>query len=71
MNQAELNRAVARVTGESINTIKRLGFMLDEPSCEQELVNEDLDAQVIDWDQLDLQRAIHNDRRIERELVHV
>ena len=36
MNQHELNRAVARVTGESVGTVRRLGFMLwefDACSC--------------------------------------
>ena len=30
MNQRELNRAVARVTGESVGTVRRLGFILWE-----------------------------------------
>ena len=40
MIQAELNRAVARATGESVSTIKRLGFLLDEPH--PQLENSDL-----------------------------
>ena len=32
MKQADLNRAVARATGESVSTIKRLGFLLAEPA---------------------------------------
>ncbi len=31
MRQTDLNRAVAHVTGESIATIQRLGFLLAEP----------------------------------------
>ena len=31
MQQADLNRAVSRATGESVTTIKRLGFLLAEP----------------------------------------
>lgn len=31
MKQAELDRAVALATGETTSTIKRLGFVLDEP----------------------------------------
>lgn len=31
MIQAEIDRAVARATGETVSTIKRLGFLLDEP----------------------------------------
>ncbi len=32
MRQNELNRQVARATGESVSTIRRLGFLLAEPS---------------------------------------
>lgn len=31
MNQSQLCRAVARVTGESVGTIRRMGFALVEP----------------------------------------
>ena len=31
MKQADLDRAVARATGETVSTIKRLGFLLAEP----------------------------------------
>ena len=37
MNQREVNRAVAKATGESVGTIRRLGFTLwevDACSCE-------------------------------------
>ena len=30
MNQRELNRAVAKATGETVGTVRRLGFMLWE-----------------------------------------
>jgi len=48
MRQAELNRAVARATGESIATVKRLGFRLG-PAASHE---EEQDPHTIDWDQL-------------------
>ena len=34
MTQAELNRAVARATGESVAMVKRIGFLLAEPDIE-------------------------------------
>ncbi|REJ88276.1 MAG: hypothetical protein DWQ35_20060 [Planctomycetota bacterium] len=56
MRQAELNRAVARATGETVSTIKRLGFLLADPveSCDPD--SEEYGPHVIDWDELDAQR---------------
>jgi len=57
LSQSELNRAVARATGESISTIQRLGFLLADqayPADDQDF--DLLGAQVIDWDALALQR---------------
>ena len=34
MTQAEVNRAVARATGESVRTIQRLGFLIADPDSE-------------------------------------
>ena len=50
MTQAQLNRAVAHATGESIRTIGDLGFSL--------LTNdfEDREPLVGDWDELDVRR---------------
>ena len=31
MQQSDINRAVARVTNETISTIKRYGFSIEEP----------------------------------------
>lgn len=50
MTQAELNRAVARVTGESIREIARRGFVPLTP------IPIEREPFVIDWDQLDAQR---------------
>lgn len=68
MTQADLNRAVARATGESMSTIRELGFQLaeavpddsgdadgDELSCVDEIpADEHVDRgpRVIDWDDL-------------------
>ena len=54
MKQADLNRAVARATGETVSTINRLGFLLadliDSPDSAVD------SAQVIDWDELESER---------------
>ena len=64
MRQAEIDRAVARATGESVATIKRLGFLLDDPVAEyDELDAEVCDAVAIDWDALQAQRYVGNNGR--------
>lgn len=58
MKQHELDLAVARVTGESLLTIRRLGFNLHDssaPECFDPEPN-DLPAQMIDWDNLSAAR---------------
>lgn len=50
MTQAELNRAVARATGESIREIARRGFVLLTP------IPVEREPLVVDWDRLDAQR---------------
>jgi hypothetical protein len=58
MRQNQLNREVARATGETVSTVKRLGFLLDEPvSYRQDASSGDLGPQTIDWDEFDLQRS--------------
>lgn len=57
MTQADLNRSLSRATGESIRTIKQLGFSLFDPGaepCEAELLS--APPQVIDWDALERDR---------------
>ncbi len=69
MRQADLDRAVARATGETIATIKRLGFLLDDPVAETNEPDaeaydaEACDAMVIDWDALQAQRYVGNNGR--------
>jgi hypothetical protein len=56
MTQAQLNRAVSRVTGESRRLIRRLGFTLVEPPV-ADLAAEPTDvAKFLDWDQVASQR---------------
>ena len=50
MRQADLNRAVARATGESLATIQRLGFLLADHEVELEADAEEHGPYVIDWD---------------------
>lgn len=57
MTQAEINRAVALVTGESICTVSHLGFTIADP----DVVNHDpepsdIEDLIVDWDDLDAQR---------------
>ena len=58
MNQRELNRAVARATGEDLAEISRRGFSIADPAvigfdpepCEF--------AETIDWDELGNERGV-------------
>ncbi len=53
MQQNELNRAVARATGETVSLVKRIGFLVDDPDTQH--LDPDDEAQgphVIDWDDL-------------------
>ena len=52
MTQAELDRAVARATHETVTTVRHLGFSELTPELE------DADVQVIDWDALHAQRNL-------------
>ena len=51
MNQSQLDRAVARATGESLSTIRQMGFsaVVGEPTEQYR------DPLVVDWDSLDAQ----------------
>ena len=52
MTQAELNREVARATGESVAEIQHMGFVpLTLEPFERE-------PQVVDWDEMDEQRDV-------------
>lgn len=56
MRQADLDRAVARATGETVSTIKRLGFLLADSSDVSDPDSDNLGPYVIDWDELETQR---------------
>ncbi len=52
MLQADLYRSVSRATGESVATIKRLGFLIADPAEPiSDPEAEDLGPHVIDWDE--------------------
>ncbi len=63
MTQSEVNRAVARATGESVETIGQMGFSIADPDqanfdpepCEFSV---DPEAKIVDWDQLDVDRRM-------------
>ena len=59
MLQAELDRAVADATGDSVATIQRLGFLLDDQPFEiDEAEAAYFDPVVIDWDALEAEGAL-------------
>jgi hypothetical protein len=65
MTQAQLNRAVAKATGECVSTIARFGFGLADPAlvrfdpepCDVERFQSDPEPKIIDWDALDARRG--------------
>ena len=57
MNQSQLDRAVARATGETRGTISHLGFSIADPnSAHYDPEPSDDVPQVVDWDELDGRR---------------
>ena len=56
MKQAELYRAVAHATGESLSTIKQLGFLLAPEATSLDPDDDELGPYVIDWDEVEAQR---------------
>ena len=59
MKQSELNRAVARATGENLRVISQLGFSLADPvSVQHDPEPCDVEDLIVDWDALDLQRNV-------------
>lgn len=59
MKQSELNRAVAKATGENLRIISRLGFSLADPLLvEYDPEPCDVEDMIVDWDRLDLERNV-------------
>ena len=66
MNQSELNRAVARATGETVSTIKRLGFLLADVDSQAEADESDeVGPHILDWDEIEINRRNHS-----QEILH-
>ena len=61
MTQGNLDRAVARATGETVSTIRRLGFSLAAP--DEMRPDPEPFPQVVDWDALDAQRVSYFPQR--------
>lgn len=53
MTQAELNREIAAATGESMSTVRHIGFVPLTPVPYER----DRDPLTVDWDELEQQRA--------------
>ena len=70
MTQSELDRAVAHATGETVTTIRELGFDMADPDVvHHDPEPTDLDARTIDWDALDARRVSLLPQRRWRELA--
>ncbi|HJN10758.1 MAG TPA: hypothetical protein QF564_18880 [Pirellulaceae bacterium] len=60
MKQSDLDRAVAHATGEAVATIKRLGFLLADPTDSATDETDEHDPYIIDWDALAANRNEKN-----------
>ena len=59
MTQNELNLLVAEATGEDIDEIQHRGFSLADPlDVDFDPEPYDLPPQIVDWDEVDLQRNV-------------
>ena len=58
MTQHDLNRSVAKATGESIRTVAEFGFGLADPDdvC-FDPEPADVEDMIVDWDELDARRV--------------
>ena len=63
MKQTDLDRAVAQATGETVSTIKRLGFLLADPDSDIHADSDEHGPYVIDWDALEAGRYDEDTRR--------
>ena len=67
MRQKHLNEMVAEATGEDLCVIRHRGFSIaDAMNSNPDPEPDDLSPQVIDWDEMDLQRnvAVVNQRPV-------
>jgi hypothetical protein len=62
MTQAQMERELARATGESLSTIRSRGFSIIEPP--------ELEPLIVDWDLLDAKRvAVFPSRNRDRRMA--
>ena len=67
MKQADLDRSFGRATGETVSTIKRVGFLLDEPPDSPDGDSAEHGPYVVDWDELETERYDGSTRRPHHE----
>ena len=67
MTQSQLNRAVSRATGDDFDVIDRHGFSLVDD--ESPIQDDDLEALIVDWDQIQADQAtsMFRDRQTDRQ----
>jgi len=58
MTQRELNREVARLTGESVSAVRSFGFSLADPLAVHHDPEPCHDDRYLDWDEVDRQRHL-------------
>jgi hypothetical protein len=58
MTQAELNRAVARAIGETVQTVADSGFLLASPDVPDHDPEPDIESRIVDWDEYDARRSV-------------
>jgi len=63
MTQNQLHRAVARATGESLATIRSLGFDIADPDVVCHDPEPNRRPRIVDWDRLDAQRMAYLPQR--------
>ncbi len=63
MTQSELIRAVARATGESLATIRILGFGIADPTTVHHDPEPLRRPRIVNWDRLDAGRSGHLPQR--------
>jgi hypothetical protein len=56
MTQRDLNRNVARMTGETVSEIAHRGFSIEGPTMPEPIPESLRETRYIDWDQLKLEQ---------------
>jgi len=59
MTQMQVNQLVADATGEDVRSIQRLGFSMADPfDVDFDPEPDNLPPQMIDWDELEIERNV-------------